>query len=656
MAKKHKVIFQPSGSRGMIEEGKTLREAAQELGVDLEAVCGGKGTCGKDKVTIQEGYFEKFDIDSRMENLSPLHDAEKKKLKPQELENNYRLACLTQVMGDVLVFVPEESRGGGQVVRKAATDIKIENNPAIRKYYVELPKPTLHDCEGDFERLTKALRKTHFLPEDLRMDYTALKALPDVLREADFKVTVTVWENELGQKEIIKVEPGLNTRRVGMAVDIGTTTVVGYLTDLSTGKVISVDSMMNPQVQYGEDVMARISYCMGNPDGQKKMHDAIIQGLNKIIKVATEEANLTPEDVLGMVVVGNTCMHHLFLDFNPIPVGKAPFPPTIHHSVYVKARDLGLKTAPGAWVHTLPIEAGFVGADNMGVVIALEDYKKDEIGLAIDIGTNGEITFGNKEKMYSTSCATGPAFEGAQIKFGMRAAPGAIERIRIDPETLECDFKVIGKTAWHGELETEIQARGICGSGIIEAIAEMFKAGIIKRNGNINMDLAERSPRIRKDEEGNAEYVIAWEKDTSIGKDITVTQADVRAMQLAKGALYTGAKILMKNYGVTECDRVILAGAFGSYIDKEASMVIGMFPDCDLEKVQAVGNAAGDGARIALVNKEKRKEADVVARQIEYIELTVDPDFQKEFMMAMHLPHMKDKFPHVQHILDKIPK
>lgn len=654
--KKYKVIFQPSGSRGLVDEGKTVRDAAQALGVDIESVCGGKRTCGKCKVKIQEGYFEKFDIDSKMDHLTPLEPEEKKKIKPQELEDNYRLACTAKVKGDILVFVPEESRGGGQVVRKAATDIKIENNPAVRKYYVELTPPTLHDPEGDLERLFKELNKTHYLA-DLSIDYTVLKELPTVLRKDNFKVTVTVWENEFGKKEIIKVESGLNTRRVGLAVDIGTTSVVGYLTDLSTGKVISVDSMMNPQVQYGEDVMARISYAMGNPDGQETMHKAIIQGLNKIVKVATEEADLTPDDVLGMVVVGNTCMHHLFMNFDVKPVGKAPFPPTCHHSIYVKARDLKLTTSPGAYVHVLPIEAGFVGADNMGVVIALEQYKHPEMVLAIDIGTNGEIDFGNNKGMLSTSCATGPAFEGAQIKYGMRAAPGAIEHLKIDPVTYESDFKVIGKQEWHGHAtDADIVARGICGSGIIEAVAELFKAGLIKRNGNFNMALKEKTSRLRVGDDGLPEYVIVWEKDTSIGKDISVTQQDVRAMQLAKGALYTGSKILMKNLGVKELDKVLLAGAFGSYIDREASMVIGMFPDCDLEKVKAVGNAAGDGARIALVNKEKRKEADILARQIRYIELTVDPEFQKEFMMSMHFPHMKDSFPHIQHILDKIPK
>ncbi len=401
--------------------------------------------------------------------------------------------------------------------------------------------------------------------------------------------------------------------------------------------------------------MARITYAMSEKDGLERMHNAIINGLNKIIKNVSIDAKVEPTDVLEIVLVGNTAMHHIFLKINPEPVGLSPFPPTLHRSIDIKARDLGLQASPAANVHVLPIEAGFVGADNMGVVLAVEPEKSKEVLLVIDIGTNGEIVLGNHEKLLSTSCATGPAFEGAQIKFGMRAAPGAIERIRIKPNSYDVKFKVIGKEAWHTEYpQEEVGAKGICGSGIIEAIAELFKAGIIKNNGRFNSEID--SKRLKKDAEGRIEFVIAWENETSIGKDITVTLDDIRAMQLAKGALYTGCKILMKRMGIKEVDKVILAGAFGSYIDREASMVIGMFPDCDLKKVVAIGNAAGDGARIALLNKQKRLDVNEIARRIKYVELTVDPDFQTEFMRAMYFPHMKDAFPHIKGVLEKIPK
>lgn len=644
---KYTVIFQPSGRRGEVEEGKTLQQASQELGVEIESICGGKTTCGKCKVQIQEGVFKKFNIDSKTENLSKLTEKEKNKLKPNEIKSNYRLSCTAEINGEILVFVPEESRGGGQIIRKAATDLEIEIDPAIRKYYVEMNKATLEDPVGDLERLLKEIERTHKLKK-LSIDYEVLATLQDVMREGDWKVTVSVWQG----KEIIRVEPGLNDEKYGIAIDIGTTTVVGYLSNLRSGEVVAVDSMMNPQVSFGEDVMARITYAMTHDDGLEKMNKAIIGGLNKIIKNVTKKAEITPEDILELVVVGNTCMHHIFLKFNPEFVGLSPFPPTLHHSIDVKARDLGLNASKGANCHVLPIEAGFVGADNMGVIMVVEPEKSEEISLIVDIGTNGEIVLGNKKKLLSTSCATGPAFEGAQIKHGMRAAPGAIERVRIDPKSYEVKFKVIGKEDWHTAYDSEdLNARGICGSGIIEAMAEMFKTGIIKKNGNFNTEI--KTPRLRKDDDGQMKFVLAWKDETSIGRDISVTLGDVRAMQLGKGALYAGCKTLMKIYGVTEVDRVILAGAFGSCIDKKAAMMIGMFPDCDLKKVTAIGNAAGDGARIALLNKRRREEADKLARKIKYIELTVTPEFQTEFMMAMHLPHMKDEFPHIKEILDK---
>lgn len=643
------VIFQPSGRRGSVTEGKSILDASRELGVGVENICGGKRTCGKCRIVIQEGVFEKFGIRSTMAHLSPLTREERKKLKEEDIQKNYRLACSSMIKGDILVYVPEESRSGGQIVRKAAGEVKVEIKPPVAKYYVELEKPTLQDPTGDLERLQKGLLENHGL-EGLSIDFMALRTLPLVLRQSDWKVTITLWN-----KEIIKVEPGVNDRMLGLAVDIGTTTVVGYLTDLRTGNVVAIDSMMNPQVQYGEDVMARITYAMTEEKGLEKMCKAIIEGLNKIVKSVSKSAGVASTDILEAVLVGNTAMHHIFLGIDPEPVGLSPFPPALHHSIDVKARDQGIDILESGNIHVMPIEAGFVGADNMGVVMAVEPHNSEETLLIIDIGTNGEIVLGNKEGLLSTSCATGPAFEGAQIKFGMRAAPGAIERIKIDPQTKEVLFKVIGKEEWHTSYSVdEIGARGICGSGIIEAVAEMFKAGVIQKNGRFNSDLD--SPRQRKDENGKDEFVIAWKDETSIGKDITVGLEDIRAMQLAKGALYTGCKTLMKRMGITEVDRVILAGAFGSYIDREASMVIGMFPDCDLDKVVAVGNAAGDGARIALLNKDKRLEADEVARRIKYIELTVDPEFQTEFMRAMYFPHMKDKFPHVDHILDEIPK
>lgn len=637
--KKHLVIFQPSGSRGYIEDGKTLKEASRDLGVDLETICGEKTTCGKCKVRIEEGYFERQNVDSRMDHLSPIEGREKKFFDHHENLDGHRLACVAEVHGDVLVFVPEESRVSRQVVRKSATDRAIEIKPAIHKYYIELAPPTLNDPLGDWERLAAAL-ETDFGLSGLKIDYRVLLSLQNVLRQANFAVTVTVWM----EQEIIRVEPGFVEKSYGLAVDIGTTTVAGYLCDLSSGAVVATESMMNPQVSYGEDVMSRITYAMMNADGLDKMHQAIIDGLNTIAERITAEVGLTSADIVEAVLVGNTAMHHILLGIYPEHIGMSPFPPAIHTSVDVKARDMGLKILPSANVHVLPVEAGFVGADNVGVLIAEAPYNQDQVLLIIDIGTNGELILGNRDKLLSCSCATGPAFEGAHIKFGMRAAPGAIEKIVISSKTKEASFKVIGNSSWN-TLSREVKAKGICGSGIIDAVAEMLKAGVIEKSGRFSKTV--QTPRLRRSESGEPEYVIAWKHQTTIGRDITMSQKDIRAVQLAKGAMYAGAKAMLRKFGVEQPDKVILAGAFGSYIDKKRAMALGLFPDVELDNVYAVGNAAGDGARIALLNVDKREEARHKAGEVEYVELTVDPAFQKDFAEAMHFPHMRDAFPHV---------
>ena len=1134
------VIFQPSGCRGYIEKGKTLKEASIALGVDIEGVCGEKAICGTCKVRIEEGDFEKYGIRSTRENLSPMGPSERKFFNLQQEGQGYRLACQTQILGDVVIFVPEESRMGKQVVRKAATDRPIELNPAVKKYYVELEKATLVDTLGDWERLTNELNKKYNL-SNLNIDYQVLMELQNAVRDGDWKVTASVWQG----KEVIKVEPGLVEKAYGLAVDVGTSTVAGYLCDLTDGSVVTTGSMMNPQVVYGEDVMSRISFTMTNPNGLEILNGAIIDGLNGIAEEVSAAAGIRRQDIVDMSIVGNTCMQHIYLNTDPKYIGRSPFPPALHHSMDLKARDWGLKIAPeveisgkgiyppcqvecpagvngqdflyliaqskfrealelvrmaipfagvlgrvcthpcetecergnvddplslrslhrfiadyefkegrekatpvektkeesiaiigsgpsglacafelikngypvtvfeaapqcggmmrygipeyrlpkqilddeigyieelgieiktnspvksledlfnqgykaiflgtgawksqklnipdentegviyaldflnkvnsgekvelenkvavigggsvaidaarlslrlgvkevsliclestdltckdrmpaqdleieqaeeegvvvhpslgvkkiltergkivgletvncvsvidsegkfapefsegpaptinantvivaigqrpdekdfdgldkmptgtvkvdettfetnipgvfaggdvvsgpadvisavaagkeaaisielylaemdlkesrpaplerieevpkegvekeareampvlepekrkvsaevelgfeekmaiqesqrclhcgvyaqkesseiaqargagikispGAYVHVLPIEAGFVGADNVGVLIAEEPYNQDSIELIIDIGTNGELILGNRERLISASCATGPAFEGAELKFGMRAAPGAIEKIEIDKETKEARFKVIDEERWNTEME-DVGAKGICGSGIIDAIPQLFLAGIIDKTGRFIKDFT--SPRVREND-GQLEYVIAWANETSIGQDIVVCQDDIRAIQLGKGAMYAGAKVLMNTLGVDKLDKVILAGAFGSYIDKQSAAILGMFPDCHPDKVYSVGNAAGDGARMALLNVDKRKEADEFARQVEYIELTVAPEFEKTFVRSMWIPHMKDDFLNLKHLL-----
>jgi uncharacterized 2Fe-2S/4Fe-4S cluster protein (DUF4445 family) len=638
------VVFQPSGVRGKVKDGDTILSAAQRLGAGLESVCGGKGNCGKCQVKIETGSFPKYGINSDINSTETKGTVNAKFLSKAKIRQGYRLACQTRIHDDIVVFIPEESRKGQQVVRKEATARKIKLDPAVKKYYVELTPATLKDPLGDFERVKAELVKKYQL-KDLTIDYPVLLSLQSNVRRGDWKVTVSVWQD----REIIGVESGKVTGGYGLAVDIGTTTVAGYLCDLVTGEVVATSAIMNPQVAYGEDVMSRIGHAAKSKEGLKQLNRLIIKGLNEIAAQAAAGAGIKRKDIIDMAVVGNTCMHHLFLNIDPRHLGRTPFAPAVHHSVDVKARDLGLRVAPGAYVHVLPNEAGFVGADNVGVLIAEEPYNQEEMLLIIDIGTNGELLLGNRKKLLSTSCATGPAFEGAEIRHGMRAAAGAIEKVRIDPKTKEVKFKVIGNESWNTEVKN-IGARGICGSGIFDAAAQLFLAGIIEKSGRFNNGV--KSPRLQQTD-GEPEFVIARARETAVNHNIVICQRDIRAIQLAKGAMYAGARLLMNRLGVNKIDKVILAGAFGTYIDRESAAVIGLFPDCALADVRAVGNAAGDGARMALLNTAKRKEADIVARQVEYVELTVESGFHDAFTRAMIFPHKVDKFPHLKHLLPK---
>jgi len=669
-----KIIFQPSGRRGEVPLDISIIEASRMLGADIEALCGEKKVCGKCKVRIEEGYFEKYGVESRQSNVSDWQEEEEKFINAEDREAGFRLGCVAKVQGDLLVFVPEESRAGKQIVSKAARDIPIEHNPAVKLYYIEVEKPSFEEPTGDFERICAELEKQYGL-KDLRIDIQTLRQLPGALRKGGWKATVSIWLDQ----EVIRVQSGQCEASYGLAIDIGTTTVAAYFCDLSTMEVLDTVSMMNPQCKYGEDVMSRITYHMMNEGGLEKMSDDIIEGLNSLIEQAVtathpprkkvkkkkgeegpdeyievpEEGKtylrLSKDDIEDITIGCNTAMHHILLKLDPEHVGMAPFPPVIHHSLDIRARDLGIHINPSSYVYVLPNEAGFVGADNVGVLIAEEPYNKEEIQLIIDIGTNGELVLGNKDKLISSSCATGPALEGAQLAFGMRAAPGAMERIKIDPQTHEVDYKVIGRDAWRSFSEPkDMKAKGICGSGILDLLAELYKAGIVAKSGVFNKK-GRKSERFRKNSDtGRPEFVLAWAEETSIDKDIVVTQKDVRQIQLAKGALYAGCKLMLARMGIDKVDKVKIAGAFGTHVDREKALIMGLFPDCEIEKILSVGNAAGDGCRAALLNREKRVEANWVSRNVEYIELTVEPNFQQEFMEAMQLPHMTDKFPHLE--------
>lgn len=643
--RKHLVIYQPSGRRGEVPEGTALLDAARDLGVEIESICAGQQTCGKCKILVEEGDFHKYAVRSSSDHLSPMGEAERAYWERRRIDGDYRLSCAAQVEGPLVITVPEESQARKQIVRKGATERVIELDPAIRQYYVSVTPSTLGDERGDWQLLEAALHDQFGLA-DLRIDLPALQTLQDTQRAGKWAVTVSVWDD----REVVRVQPGYTEGAYGLAVDIGTTTVAAHLCDLRTGAVLATQSMMNPQVPYGEDILSRISYVQSNQDGLGRLNAAIIEGLNKLAKRAARDAGLTSDDITDVVLVGNTVMHHIVLNISPIHIGGSPFTLATYDPVDVKARDLGLTSInPGAWVHVLPCEAGYVGADNVGVLLAEEPHHQEEIVLVVDIGTNGEILLGNRDHLLSASSPTGPAFEGAQITHGMRAAPGAIERVRIDPETLTPRFCVIGEKRWSDQMPPEeIEAAGICGSGIIEVVAELFARGILLPGGKFNTETL--SPNFRPNQRVG-EYVLATADQTSTGHEIVITQNDIRAVQLAKAALYAGAKLLMARRGVDKLDRVILAGAFGSYISKEHAFLIGLFPDCDLENVYAVGNAAGDGARIALLSRAKRREARETARWVDYVETAVEMEFQNEFVAALNIPHTSDPFPHLTGLL-----
>lgn len=631
--------------------------------MEIESICAENATCGKCMVLVEEGRFEKYNIESKRENLSPVGTEERAYLerRPKLLKEKgweigqVRLSCQCRILGDVLINVPEESRGNKQIVRKSARDREIEIKPAIRKYLVSMAPPNLERPIADWERLAKGLETSMALVRgteeklprwhDFDIDYACLRTLARTLREAKWSVTVTVRND----REVIAVQAGYHEDSYGAAVDIGSTTVALYLCNLRTGEVLASESEMNPQIVYGEDVMSRIQYAIDQPDGLEKLHKAIIATLNKLLSQAAHTANIRLDDIHEMVLVGNSTMHHVVLNLHPKDLGLAPFVPTIHKSLDIKARELGLHINPSGNIHVLPTIASFVGADTSAVILAEEPHKQDENWLLIDVGTNAELVLGNRKRLVCTSTPTGPALEGAHVEYGMRAAPGAMERVHIDETTLEPKYKVIGVEGWNTDhAEFVGQVKGICGSAIIDAVAELFRAGIVDSRGKFKKDLD--SKRVREGESG-WEYVIAWKEETSIGRDIPITQQDVRQIQLAKAALFTAARTLLKRSNLESPDKIILAGGFGSFIDKEKAMLIGLIPDCELDKVYAVGNAAGDGARIALLNVEKRNEIDSVTRKVERFELPTDPEFQNQFMLATSFPHMSEPFPHIAHLI-----
>ncbi len=640
----HTVIFQPDGCRSICPDKTNLLTVARQLGVDLESPCGGSQVCGKCAVKIEHASAQEV---SKTSLLTQVGEQESKLLSSTDLAQGYRLACCTEVTSDLIAYIPEQSRRTQQVILENGRLAKMSLHPAVQLFFLELEKPTIEDHRDDLTRICDGLQQAGVVA-DIVIDSKVLQHLPLSVRADTWKITVGLWH----QKEIVFVAPGKVERVYGVAVDIGTTTIAGFLGDLSTGVVVTQSSLTNSQVQYGDDVISRISCCMMEEDGLEKLNKAIIGDINLLIERMAATAGIKREAILDLSLVFNTVMHHIVLGITPDHIGHSPFISASRRALDIKARDLGIAINTSGYVHCLPIEAGFVGADNVAVLLAEDACNAEQIQLLIDIGTNGEVNLGNRKRMLSVSCATGPAFEGAQIKHGMRAARGAIEKVTIDPISKEAIVQVIGGNNNENE-SSSIRAKGICGSGIIDVAAELFKAGLLLPDGRFDKNV--NCARLRPDAAGRYEYVLVWASETMTGQDIVVTQKDIRAIQLAKSALYAGIKLLMRQLGIDKIEAVILAGAFGSYINVESALVIGMFPDCSPENVVVVGNAAGEGAKRALFDTRQRAEAERIASIVEFIETAVEPDFLNHFTDAMFFPHRTDSFPHIQHLLDAIP-
>ena len=638
------VLFMPSGKRGRFPVGTPVLEAARQLGVYVESVCGGRATCGRCQIEVQEGQFAKHGIVSSLDHISPKGPKEERYERVRGLPEGRRLSCSATVRGDLVVDVPQDTVINAQVVRKAATDRVIERNPAIQMCYVEVEEPDMHKPLGDLDRLTAVLASDWGF-KDLAVAPHILPEVQKILRRENWAVTAAVHRDApASPPTVIALYPGLKNEAYGIACDIGSTTIAIHLVSLLSGRIAASAGAPNPQIRFGEDVMSRVSYVMMNPDGREAMTAAVRQAVNDLIGKVCAESGVDRRDIFDCVFVANPIMHHLFLGIDPTELGQAPFALAASGALHFRAREIGIEVNHGGQLYTLPCIAGHVGADAAGATLSEAPYRQDRMMLLVDVGTNAEIVLGNRGRVVAASSPTGPAFEGAEISAGQRAAPGAIERVRIDPATFEPKYRVIGAAEWSDEAGFEDAVRatgvtGICGSAIIEVVAEMYLTGLISEDGVIDGSLAARTPRIV--ENGRTFSYLLRDGQPRI----TVTQNDIRAIQLAKAALYAGTRLLMDKQGVDHVDTIRFAGAFGSFIDPMYAMVLGLIPDCDLDEVKAVGNAAGTGALMALLNRDHRREIEREVARIEKIETALEPDFQRLFIDAMALPNKVDAFP-----------
>ncbi|MEF3047633.1 ASKHA domain-containing protein [Pseudotabrizicola sp. L79] len=650
------VIFTPSGKRGRFALGTPVLTAARQLGVDLDSVCGGRGICSKCQITPGYGEFSKHGVHVAQDALTEWNSVEERYKSKRGMIDGRRLGCQAKVMGDVVIDVPPESQVHKQVIRKSATERVIAMDPATRLLLVEVQEPDMHEPTGDFERLAIALRD-QWQVEDVTADLNLMRRLQPALRKGDWKVTVALHKgNHDDHARILDIWPGFHEGPIlGLAIDLGSTTIAAHLCDLTDGRVLASSGLMNPQIRFGEDLMSRVSYAMMNPGGDVEMTRAVREAINALAASIATEANTLSTAIYEVVFVCNPVMHHLLLGIDPVELGQAPFALATSSSLSLDAHELDLTHLnASARVYVLPCIAGHVGADCAAVALSEQPNQSDDMVLIVDVGTNAEILLGNKTRVLACSSPTGPAFEGAQISSGQRAAPGAIERVQIDPVTKEPRFRVIGSDLWSDDPEfakatAASGITGICGSGIIEAVAEMRMAGLVDPGGLIGSAEQTGTPRCLP--EGRTHSYMLHDGSADGGPRILVTQGDIRAIQLAKSALYAGARLLMDEMGVEKVDRVTLAGAFGAHISPKHAMVLGMIPDAPLDHVTSAGNAAGTGARIALCNVAARNQIEATVHQIHKVETAIEPRFQEHFVNANAIPHAVDTFPELSAIV-----
>ncbi len=639
------VVFMPSGKRGLVEKGTTILKAAQDLSVDLNSICGGRGRCSKCQVEPIFGDFSKLNLISKETSVSEINEAEAFYRKKIGLKARRRLGCQTQIISDLVVDIPEDSQIHRQVVRKETTLRDFSLKPTIKVCYIEVAEPHLDSLQSDFERVSLALAREWKI-KNVECSIHILKKLQSELRKKNWCVTCIIYFSPRRQPEILEIKAGYSeVAPYGLAIDLGSTSIAASLCDLTTGRIIDAKGSMNPQIRYGEDVMSRVSYTMLQKEGLKNLHSSVIKGLNNLIKSIVSENKIKKDEIFEIVFVSNPIMHHLLIGIDPKELGLAPFPLVHSASLNFKANEIKIKANRESYIYTVPCVGGHVGADAAAVIISEQPEKSSLNTLIIDIGTNAEIILSKDKKLYACSCPTGPALEGAQISSGQRAAPGAIERVKIDPYTKEPSFKVIGSDSWSNEPDffdtiSSSGITGICGSGIIEAVAEMRLSGLLDHNGLIGSDKQTGSKRCIQDEKTNA-FVLHQGKNINI----KITNMDIRAIQLAKAALSASVKILMEKSKVSRIDRVVLAGAFGSHISAKHALIIGLVPDIKVDSIISTGNSAGSGAIIALLNESSRVGISKLVKEIKKIETAVEPSFQEHFVAGSIFPNEEKLFP-----------